>query len=70
MSKKVKKKTKIRFIPFLIFLIFCICIYFVGSYILDTQIKNIYVFGNNLLTDQQVIEIAKIDQYPSFYKTY
>ena len=27
------------------------------------------MYGNNLLTDQEVIELAKVEDYPSFYKT-
>ena len=69
MAKKVKKKIKFKIVPILIFLICLVVLYFGLSYLADTKIKNIYVYGNNLLTDQEVIELAKVEDYPSFYKT-
>lgn len=69
MAKKVKKKIKFKIVPILIFLICLVALYFGLSYLADTKIKNIYVYGNNLLTDQEVIELAKVEDYPSFYKT-
>ena len=69
MAKKVKKKIKFKIVPILIFLICIVVLYFGLSYLADTKIKNIYVYGNNLLTDQEVIELAKVEDYPSFYKT-
>ena len=33
--------------------------------IFNSNIKNIYVKGNEFLTDQQIIDIAKISNYPS-----
>ena len=69
MAKKVKKKIKFKIVPILIFLICIVVLYFGLSYFADTKIKNIYVYGNNLLTDQEVIELAKVEDYPSFYKT-
>ena len=69
MSKKKSKRIKLRLFPILVFLIFVLSGYFVVTLLIDTRIKNIYVIGNDLLTDQQIIEIAKLDDYPSFYKT-
>ena len=57
MAKKVKKKIKFKIVPILIFLICLVVLYFGLSYLADTKIKNIYVYGNNLLTDQEVIEL-------------
>ena len=61
MAKKVKKKIKFKIVPILIFLICLVILYFGLSYLADTKIKNIYVYGNDLL--------AKVEDYPSFYKT-
>lgn len=33
-------------------------------------IKNIYIYNNQLLTDQEIIEIAKLDKYPSTLKNF
>ena len=64
--KKVKRKlNKKRFFMFLIFLsLFCIFLY----YIFNVNIKNIYIKGNNYLTDQEIIDIAKISDYPNSIK--
>ena len=70
MPKKLKKKIRFKIIPILIFLVICVGLYFTITYLADTKIKNIYIYGNNILTDQQIIELAKIDDYPSFYKTF
>lgn len=70
MPKKLKKKIRFKIIPILIFLVICVGLYFAITYLADTKIKNIYIYGNNILTDQQIIELAKIDDYPSFYKTF
>lgn len=67
--KKKKKRVKIKIVPILvIFLMICVLI---GVYYLLTliPIKNIYVKGNNYLSDQTIIEYGKIDNYPSFIKT-
>ena len=69
MSKKIKKKIKFKFIPFFIFIFLCLGIYFGVRYISDTKIKNIYIYGNCLLKDQEIISLAQISDYPSFYKT-
>lgn len=70
MPKKLKKKIRFKIIPILIFLVICVGLYFAITYLADTKIKNIYIYGNNILTDQQIIELAKIEEYPSFYKTF
>lgn len=69
MAKKVKKKIKFKIVPILIFLVSLVILYFGLTILADTKIKNIYVYGNNLLTEQEVIELAKVEDYPSFYKT-
>ena len=60
--KKNKKKNLIKFL--IIFLI-------LGSlalYLFTMKIKNIYVVGNNLLNDQEIIELAGIENYPKLFK--
>ena len=69
MPKKVKKKIKFKIVPTFIFLISIVILYFVINFLLDTKIKNIYIIGNNIVKDQEIIELAGIDNYPSFYKT-
>ena len=65
MKKKKGKKLKIK--NFLIFL-GCLAILGLLVYkIINMKIKNIYIKGNNLLTDQEIIELAGISDYPKLF---
>ena len=69
MAKKVKKKIRIRNLPIII-IIFILTLLSGSVYLLSIiPIKNIYISGNNYLKDQEIIELAKIENYPSFLKT-
>lgn len=69
MDKKVKKCRKIKLLPFFILLLIVVVI-LSGVYLLTTiPIKNIYIKGNHYIRDQEIIEYAKIENYPSFLKT-
>ena len=68
MAKKIKKKTKIKFIPILILILLLVVVSFLVSFFMNVKIKNIYIYNNNLLSDQEIIELAEIDNYPSFIK--
>lgn len=68
MTKVIKKK-KLRLLPFLIFIVVIAIIVFICLVILDTKVKNIIITGNEILTDDEVIELAGLTDYPSFYKT-
>lgn len=68
MTKVIKKK-KLRLLPFLVFIIVIAVIVFVCLFILDTKVKNIIVTGNVVLSDDEIIELANLSDYPSFYKT-
>ena len=64
MSKK--KKTKRKLSKKKVFTFFLIV--FVISFIINlfnTNITNIYISGNKYLTDQQIIDLAKLSNYPS-----
>lgn len=62
MAKK-KRKIKIGRIFVLTFIIF-IAIYIPLKFI-DLSFKNIYITGNSILTDKEVMKQADIDDYPS-----
>lgn len=67
--KKVKKgKRKLRYDRIIIFLVLIFLLYFFITYLFDLKISNIYVLNNTLLSDQEIIEIAKISDYPSTLK--
>ena len=68
MAKVIKKK-KLRLLPFLIFIIVIAVIVFVCLFVLDTKVKNIIITGNEVLSDDDIIELAGLTDYPSFYKT-
>lgn len=68
MAKVIKKK-KLRLLPFLIFIIVIAIIVFACLLILDTKVKNIIITGNEVLSDDEIIDLAGLTNYPSFYKT-
>lgn len=70
-DKKVeikKKKIRIRFDLIFIFLLILTVIISSIYYIINMRITNIYISGNNYLTDQQVIELANLQDYPKTLK--
>lgn len=69
MQKKYKKKVKIRLVPVIIFLIIATILYFSGEYLTEVPIKNIFIYNNSILSDQEIIELAELENYPSFIKT-
>ena len=69
MSKKVKKKIKIKWGPFFILCFALLSLYFCYELLISFRITNIYVEGNNILKDWEIIELAGISDYPSFLET-
>src|SRR5574344_1088417 len=69
MAKKVKKKLKIKLLPLFVFIILLVVGYFAVMLCTKIPIKNIYVINNNIVTNQEIIELAGIDDYPSFLST-
>src|SRR5574344_1913501 len=59
------KKIKIRYKNVLLFLIIALFISFGGYAIIKTPISNIYISGNSTLKDQDIIELAGLENYPS-----
>lgn len=64
-KKKIRIKYKNVFIFLLVFLILC---YFVNLCI-NIRITNIYIKGNKYLNDQQIIELADVQNYPKIIDT-
>lgn len=69
MAKKMKKKKKLKMLPVLIFLLIVFFAFIFIKYFLDLKIRNIYVYNTKFLSDQEIIEMANLEQYPSFLKT-
>ncbi len=66
---KIKKKKRLKLIPFLLFILVITGAFFLVDVLLDTRIENIVIKGNKIVTDQQIIDEAGLSNYPSFYKT-
>ena len=65
--KRKKRKLKIKRI--VICLVILISLVLLFLYIKDLPIKNIYIVGNNILSDKEIIEEAGITNYPPFLTT-
>lgn len=68
MKKKKKKRVRIRFTGILIICLFFYLLFYLVNSILDTKITNIYISGNHYLSDQEIIDMAYISDYPSTFK--
>ena len=66
---KIKKKKRLKLIPFLLFVLVIAGAFFLVDVLLDTRVENIVIKGNKLVTDQQIIDETGLSNYPSFYKT-
>lgn len=67
-AKKIKRK-KFNFLKFIIFCLFIYLIFSFAIYLIGKPIKNIIILNNNYLSDIEIIEKAKIENYPSYFKT-
>ena len=63
-----KKKKNIRFRTVLFFLLFGYLVIMCAYYIYKLPIKNIYITGNSLVSDQDIIDAANLKSYPSIHK--
>ena len=66
MTKKNKKKIRIRSLLFIVLFIYLIASF--GYYLFTLPIKNIYILGTNLIEDQEIIDIAGLKNYPPLVK--
>ena len=68
-NRKVVVKKKLRlgriFLAFLIFMLLVI----IGCYIYLKPISNIIIKNNQYLTDQEIIDMLKLNDYPSYLET-
>lgn len=72
-AKKVKvkvKKKKLKIKNLLITMIILVLAIFTIIDITRLPVKNIYIKGNNILTDKKIIELADLTHYPPFINTY
>ena len=68
MKKKSKRKRKIKYKRKIFFIIIVFLVSF-GIYVfLNIKLKNIYVTGNTIIKDQDIIEYLGIEDYPPIIK--
>lgn len=68
MKKKMKRKLKIKWGHLFLFFLVVVCLFFLVKWIFAYPVQNIYIEGNNILKDQEIIELAGLSDYPSFLK--
>lgn len=66
-GKKKIKRVKIRFGRIMLLFLILFFIFYIMSFIISFPIKNIYVSGNSILSDQEIIELAELELYPSYF---
>ncbi len=63
-----KKKKHLHLKSVLFILLFGYLLFMAGYYIYKLPVKNIYITGNSILTDQEIIDASKLKSYPSIHK--
>lgn len=66
-NKKRRKRLRVGRI-FLFLIVLAIIVFLLINFV-DIPIRSIYISGNKILTDQELIEIANLEDYPSFFGT-
>lgn len=66
-KKQIKKKLKIKYSRVFLFLFIIILIIISLFKLFNLKITNIYIINNSFLTDQEVIDIAGISDYPKTF---
>ena len=69
MAKKKKKKRVLKIKNICILLGILLLVIGLIYYVLTMPIKNIYIKGNNYVTDNEILESASLYEYPSFILT-
>lgn len=66
--KVTRKRVKFKniFITLIIFLLFVLL--FID--VIKLPVKNIYIIGNDILSDKEIIELADLNNYPSYISTF
>ena len=69
MAKKKKKKKVFKIKNIILILIILLTIIGLSYYTLTMPIKNIYIKNNNIISDDEVITLSSLYEYPSFLLT-
>lgn len=68
-QKKTHKKRKLRIKRVILLIIFFFAIYYAIYGLTFIKVNNIIIKGNSILSDEEIIELAKIKNKPSFLLT-
>lgn len=66
----IVKKSRIRYKRVVIFLIILLVFVLIFFKVFSLNISNIYISGNSYLSDQDIIEMAKLEDYPNAIITF
>ena len=72
-TKKVKVKVakkKINIKKIIMSLLIIICLLLLVDYLIHKPITNIYVTGNDIVPDKEIIKLVELDDYPPYLNTY
>ena len=67
--REKRKKRRIRLLKLIVLALIIYLIITVFFSVMGSNIRNIYVVGNSVLSEQEIIDIAGISDYPSFFET-
>ncbi len=67
-KKKKKKRLKLKITIFLIIVLLTVVA--LAIHVLHEPIKNIYVTGNKILSDKEIIKLSELGDYPPYINTY
>lgn len=68
--QKKKRKKRLRVGRLFLLLIIILAISFACVKFVDIPIRSVIITGNENLSDQEVIEIAELEDYPSYFSTF
>ena len=69
MAKKIVEKKRLKVFNLLLVLLFLLGLFFAIYFFIKIPIKNIVIKGTSYLNDDYIIELAGIEEYPSFLLT-
>ncbi len=65
MAKKIKRRVKV--IPMMIAIAIVTLLSILLVFVVSLPTKNIFVVGNQKISDQEIIDMARLDKYPAFF---
>lgn len=66
-ERKKRKWLRILFLLFLLFAFLAFIITILGAYVFDTTIKTVIIHDNSFYTNEQILEMSDLTDYPNFF---